>query len=120
MRVLREHAIFATNADAVVPTHGTTQRIAYGSPNHIASANVGAFLAANDVTDSAACANAHYRPNLITDGHTDSNSITSADASAFPGADGAADIFADSRADGRTNNGADDPPDASSNDRCAD
>ena len=27
---------------------------------------------------------------------------------------------ADSRADGRTNNGADDPPDASSDDRCAD
>ena len=120
MRVLHERAIFATDADAVLLAHATTQRIAYGSPNHITSANVGAFLAANDVTDSAACANAHYRPNLITDGHTDSNSITSADASAFLGADAEADIFADSRADGRTNNPADDSADAASDDRYAD
>ena len=120
MRVLHERAIFATDADAILLAHATTQRIAYGSPNHIASANVGAFLAANDVTDSAACANAHYRPNLITDGHTDSNSITSADAGAFPGADGDANIFADSRADGRTNDGTNDPADAASDDRYAD
>ena len=48
MRVLHERAIFATDADAVLLAHGTTQRIAYGSPNHITPANVGAFPAAND------------------------------------------------------------------------
>ena len=52
MQVLREHAIFATNADAVVPTHGTTQRVAYGSPD--SAADNDAERSAHSATERAA------------------------------------------------------------------
>ena len=39
---------YAHNCEADATTDATTQRIAYGSPNHITPANVGAFPAAND------------------------------------------------------------------------
>ena len=125
VRVLHDNSFRDADANSVCRTHNTAHdrtnlradRHADRSP--VASANAGAFVAANDVADSAAHVDAHDNPNLITDCHTDCNSITSANASAFLGADGDADTSADTGADGRTDDRADGrthaAPDSTSN-----
>ena len=125
VRVLHDNSFRDADANSVCRTHNTAHdRTNLGADRHadrspIASANVGAFVAANDATDSAAHVDAHYCANLITDCHTDCNSITSPNASAFLGANGDADASADTGTDGRTDDRADGrtyaAPDSTSN-----
>ena len=81
VRVLREHAIFATNADAVVPTHGTTQRIAYGSPNH--PTDYAAERGAHSATERTAYSHAECNSNGASDRYADQHA-TAPDASPVP------------------------------------
>ena len=120
VRVLHDNSFRDADANSVCRTHNTAHdrtnlradRHADRSP--VASANAGAFVAANDAADSAAHVDAHDNADLITDGHTDRSSIAPANAGAFFGADGDADISTDGHADGRTDDGADDPTNVAS------
>ena len=68
MRVLRERAIYATDAGAFGRAHGTAQRVAY--------------INSNGRTLAAAIVNAHVRPIALADGAADakSNGPTDSDA----------------------------------------
>ena len=93
MRVLREHALCATDVNAIGCAHGTAHRVAYSSPN------------------SAADSNAERCANIAAYGFADG----AAYVAAYGFADGAANIDAYGFADGAAHGDADSSPNVPTN-----
>ena len=126
MRVLREHALCATDVNAIGCAHGTAHRVAYSAPNSAADSDAerGAYLTTKRFADGhtecyshgssdefADNCGAHTTADATANGHADDAAVgdanVDANVAAYGFADGAANIDAYGFADGAAHGDAD-------------
>ena len=104
--MLCEHALSATDVNAIGCAHGTAHRVAYSSPNSAADSDAerGAYLTTKRFADGHAERNSHGSSNAFADEHADivSDVLPSARSESKPDRD----AFTNSATDGDTERGA--------------